>query len=1037
LRFYSVSRLRDMAAKVFGTRHGDLWDGLKTIFAKLSVEGCPALALPALNSFLWEPKATWALNDSAFPNARLLSVIRNLTFISEGRSRQRIDYRNIGAEEIGGIYENIIGLSPVLDIDSFTFRLGEGAFSERDQTASHYTPTSLVDELLNSVLDPVLDRACKNKDPEASILALKVCDRACGSGHFLVAAAKRIAKRLSSVRTGEVEPSPEDVQEALRDVIARCAYGVDSNPTAVELCKFSLWLESMDYGRPLSFLENRIKCGNSLLGGTPAAIALGIPDEAFTALTGDERAVVSALKKQNKREREDSEQGQGQLFGEVIWVGWVNIRKGVEHVIAIDDDEIGQIHQKQAEYQRLLVSDSYRNQRLIADAWCAAFVLPRIKGAPAITTSIFEEIKNDPSSCPKALREEVDRLATEYEFFHWYLEFPEVYSLPRDGEEAENNLCGWNGGFDVNIGNPPWDRVKLQEKEWFSERVPEIAMASNASKRKSLIDVLKTEQPYLHEQFEHALRRADCESHLLRASGLYPLCGRGDINLYTVFTEANRIHLRPGGRMGLVIPAGIASDDTTKFFFRDIVEKRSLVSLFGFENEERLFPGTDHRVTFCLLTLASEGEGPEFTDFIFYARQTTALKDDQRRFSLKAGDFRLLNPNTYTCPIFRLSKDAELTKFVYRRVPILIKDGPPEENPWAIRFQTMFHMANDSRFFRNRMQLQEDGWALEGNVFARGEERYLPLFEAKMIHHFNHRYSTYQGASQAQLNVGSLPRPSVDQMQDPYFGVMPSDWVPRVEMEDRIGPNWKRNWLLAFRDIARTTDERTVIASIVPRLPLGHKAPIVYTGIEDISLTALLQANLTSLACDYCARQKIGGTSLTYFYFKQLPVLAPKTYVQPCVWSAVARTLKEWLLPRVVELTYTAWDLKQFAEECGYNGPPFRWDPERRFLVRCELDAAFFNLYLGTPEDWQKEPESLTRPFPAPRIAVEHIIETFPIVKRKDEKQFGRYRTKETILNIYDRIATAIAGGPPFETLLDPPPADQSVTHSPDLPRCN
>lgn len=1030
LRFYSVSRLRDIATKVFGTRHGDMWEGLKTIFAKLSVEGCPALALPALNSFLWDSGATWGLNASALSNTRLLSVIRNLAFINEGKSRQRIDYRNIGAEEIGGIYENIIALSPILDLDSFTFSLGEGGFSERDETASHYTPTSLVDELLNSALDPVLDRACKQKDPQTAILALKVCDRACGSGHFLVAAAKRIAKRLATVRSGEVEPSPGEVQRALRDVIAHCIYGVDSNPTAVELCKFSLWLESMDYGRPLSFLENRIKCGNSLLGATPATIAAGIPDEAFAALVGDNKAVVSALKKQNKKERRELEQGQQSLFGEVIWIGWVNIREGVEKIIAIDDDEIDHIHQKQAEYDLLLVSDSYRNQKLIADAWCSAFVLPRIKGAPAITAATFEEIKNNPGSCPDLLREEIDRLADEYQFFHWHLEFPDVYSLPKEGEKPENILCRWHDGFDVNIGNPPWDRVKLQEKEWFAERVPEIAAASNASKRKQMIESLKQEQPFLFEDFQQALRRADGESHLLRENGLYPLCGRGDINLYTVFTEANRSHLGPGGRMGLVIPAGIASDDTTKFFFRDVVEKRSLVSLLGFENEERLFPGVHHATKFCLLTLASDGQGPELCEFIYYARQVIALRDEQRRFSLAAKDFHLLNPNTLTCPIFRSRRDAELTKFIYRRVPIFIKESKPEENPWGARFGTLFHMANDSHLFRNRDQLQANGWTLSGNVFARSGKRYLPLVEGKMIHHFDHRFSTYEGASQAQFNLGSLPAPSLAQKQDPFFCVMPSDWLPSDEMEDHIGSNWQRNWLLAFRDITNTTNERTLIATIVPRLPLGNKAPIVYTSIEDISLTALLQANLASLCCDYCARQKIGGTSLTYFYFKQLPILPPRTYAQPCVWSGVARILKGWLLPRVIELTYTAWDLKHFAEDCGYDGPPFRWDRERRFLLCCELDAAFFYLYLGTPEDWQKEPDSLTSLFPAPRNAVEYIMDTFPIVKRTDEKQFGSYRTKETILDIYDRMATAIAGGPPFDTLLDPPPADPSVAHS-------
>jgi hypothetical protein len=1032
LNFYSASRLREMATKVFGTRHADLWEGLKTVFSKLSIEGCPALALPALNSFLWDTKATSALNDAALSNMRLLSAIRNLAYITEGSVRQKVDYRNIDAEEIGGIYENIIALSPVLDIESSTFTLGEGAFSERDQTASHYTPTGLVDELLNSALDPVVDRACKEADPAKAILALKVCDRACGSGHFLVAAAKRIAKRLATIRTGEAEPSPEHIQKALRDVIAHCIYGVDLNATAVELCKFSLWLESMDHGRPLSFLENRIKSGNSLLGATPGAITAGVPDEAFAVLNGDDKAVVAALKKQNRKERADIEQGQESLFGEVIWIGWVDVRKGAEKITAIDDDEIGHIQQKQAEYERLLVSDSYRNQKLIADAWCAAFTLPRIKGAPAITAATFEEIKNDPSSCPEALRQEIDRVAAEYEFFHWHIEFPEVYSLPKDGETAENSLCCWNGGFDVNLGNPPWDRVKLQEKEWFSERVPEIASAPNASKRKQLIDMLKTEHPYLHGQFEHALRRADGESHLLRTSGLYPLCGRGDINLYTVFAEANRRHIGPCGRIGLVIPAGIASDDTTKFFFRDIVEKRSLVSLFGFENEERLFPKVHHAMKFCLLTLASDGDGPEFCEFIYYARQAAALRDDQRRFSLTAKDFLLLNPNTRTCPVFRLRMDAELTKSVYRRLPILVREGPPEENAWAIGFETMFHMANDSRLFRSRDQLEAQGWTITGNIFSRSSEEYLPLFEAKMIHHFNHRYSTYEGASPAQLNVGSLPTPSLEQKQDPHFTVIPSDWVAAAEIENRPGRSRQRNWLLIFRDITNTSNERTVISTIIPRAAVGHTAPLIQTGNDNALLAANLQANLTSFCLDYCARQKIGGTHLTYGYLQQLPILPPDTYSQACAWSIASRTLTQWLLPRILELTYTAWDLQPFAQHCGYQGPPFRWNAERRFLLRCELDAAFFHLYLGTPEDWQKGPESLTRLLPTARSAVEHIMETFPIVKGKDEKQFERYRTKDTILDIYDRMAMAIAQGPLFETLLDPPPADRSIAHAED-----
>ena len=1028
-RFYSVARLRRLAERRAGTQHPDLWRGLTLVFEKLDT-GCEELALPALGSFLWSREATTEIAVCELANRDLLKAINSLAFTVDGRVRRMVDYKNLGSEELGSIYEALLELHPQLNVDASTFGLSTAAGNERKTTGSYYTPTSLVNCLLDSALDPVLDDACKKPNPEQAILALKICDPATGSGHFLIAAAHRLAKRLAAVLTGDDEPSPEATRTALRNVIGRCLYGVDVNPMAVELCKVSLWMEALEPGKPLSFLDHRIKVGNSLMGATPVGISLGIPDEAFSVLTGDEKTVVSALKKRNKRERTDIEQGQQSLFGEIFWIGWAEVRKGAEKIIAINDDEIGHIYQKQAEYHRLLLSDSYRNQKLVADAWCAAFVLSRIMGAPAITALTFEEIKNNPDACPADLQEKIARLTTEYRFFHWHIEFPEIYSLPKGGENAENRLYGWNGGFDTTLGNPPWDRVKLQEKEWFSGCVPEIANAPNASKRKQMIEALKQEQPFLFEQFQQALRHSDGESHFLRDSDLYPLCGRGDINLYAIFAEANRGHLATDGRVGLVIPTNIATDDTTKLFFRDVVDKRSLVSLLGFENEERVFPSVHHATKFCLLTLAGEGKGPASADFIFYARQAMALKDEHRRFFLNARDFHLLNPNTRTCPIFRSHKDAELTKLIYRRVPILIKEGPPQENKWDIRLDRMFDMANDSHFFRSQSQLEDDGWVLEGNVFTRGAERYVPLFEAKMIHHYNHRYSTYHGASLAQRNVGSLPTASVYQLQDPYFVAMPSDWLPAAEMEDRLGPSWQRNWLLGWRDITNATNERTLISAIIPLSAVGDTYLLIFPENQSPKTTTCLVACLNSFIVDYSSRQKLGGLHLKYHVFKQLPVVGPGTFRDAYPILSEKSPWEVWIASRVLELTYTAWGLEKFANNCGYNGPPFLWDGERRFLLRSELDAAFFHLYLGTPKDWQKEPESLTSLFPTARSAVEYIMETFPIVKKNDVKAHRRYRTKDTILEIYDEMAEADRTGVPYRTRLDPPPADPSVAHS-------
>ncbi len=188
-------------------------------------------------------------------------------------------------------------------------------------------------------------------------------------------------------------------------------------------------------------------------------------------------------------------------------------------------------------------------------------------------------------------------------------------------------------------------------------------------------------------------------------------------------------------------------------------------------------------------------------------------------------------------------------------------------------------------------------------------------------------------------------------------------------------------------------------------------------------------------------RLKFQGLSLAFFYLKQLPIFPPNAYFQPCLWSEPRLKLQSWLLPRVLELTYTAWDLEEFARDCGWDGPPFRWDEDRRFLLRCELDAAFFHLYLPVEanDDWRpadgETAEGLARlkaSFPTPRHAVAYIMDTFPIVRRKDEAKYdGNYRTKRLILEVYDAMHESIRTGQPYQTLLDPPPADPRCCHPP------
>ena len=305
--FYSIGRLRDLTLHRAGTPHPDLWQVFQLITRFLgSDSGCPELALPALGSFLWSPEATPDLNDCLISNRHFLEAVHALAFIRDGNVRRAIDYKNLGSEELGSVYESLLELHPIVNADAGTFELKTAAGHERKTSGSYYTHDSLVQSLLDSALEPVIAETIKGKEGAAAaeaLLKLKICDLAVGSGHFLIAAAHRLARRVAAARTGEEEPSPEATRSALREVIGRCLYGVDINPMAAELCRVSLWLEALEPGKPLSFLDHHIRVGNSLLGATPELIAQGIPDDAFKPIEGDDKNACSVLKKRNKAER--------------------------------------------------------------------------------------------------------------------------------------------------------------------------------------------------------------------------------------------------------------------------------------------------------------------------------------------------------------------------------------------------------------------------------------------------------------------------------------------------------------------------------------------------------------------------------------------------------------------------------------------------------------------------------------------------------------------------------------------------------------
>jgi len=1022
---YSINRLkRLLEIRSSWTAHDDLWLGLRTTFELFRDEKLGQyLSVPPLNGDLFNGAEMTSLDNSSLTNRELLNALWHIGMYREDERSpwHRINYAALDVEELGSVYESLLEFHPVFSDKDGELRFDLVYGTERKSTGSYYTPPELVQELIKSALVPVMEerlkRAKSNEYKEDALLSIRVLDPACGSGHFLLAAARRLGKELAKIRTGEDEPTPESLRLAVRDVITHCIYGVDKNPLAVDLCKVALWIEGHTKDRPLTFLDHRIRCGDSLVGVMDFNVLKGgIPDDAFAPVEGDDKSVARALKKRNKQERE----GQRNLPFETA----KELRDLGDHLrilSQIPDDTPDNIRKKAEAYKKIhsLGTNWWRDQTA-CNLWTAAFFVelaPENERENRIPTHEVLVSYLDSGAADARTTGYSWLLAQRQAFFHWPLEFPEVFV---------------QGGFDIVIGNPPWERIKLQEEEFFATRDSEIAQAPNKAARSRLIKELKEKNPKLWQEYQDALHGADALSKFLRVSGRFALTARGDINTYSVFAEAESSLINPNGRVGIVVPTGIATDDTNKYFFANLVEKEKLASLYDFENRDALFPGVHRSYKFSLLTISNKPV--KKSDFAFFLLRSEHLNDDRRRFTLTAEDFSRLNPNTRTCPIFRTKIDAEITRKIYERVPVLINEQTGE-NPWGVKFLAMFHMANDSHLFRTQQQLESDGLRLWGNRYVKGDEVWLPLYEAKMISYYDHRSGTYEGV--ACRSSVQLASPTNDQYKNPKFVIQPWYWVAEDEVISRLehrGRNgnliskWERQWFIAFRNIARSTDERTAIFSMIPLVGVGNSSPLLLLSGKTNSLVGCLIGNLSSIVFDWVARQKIAGVNMNFFYIEQFPILPPGTYNEK---NGI------FFSPRVIELIYSSWDIKPFADdiwrdadneikaaiskqweenraqtgghswdppewaevsEDGIPLPPFKWDENRRAILRAELDAYYAKLYGLTRDELRYilDPQDIYGPdFPG---------ETFRVLKEKELREFSEYWTKRLVLEAWDSI---------------------------------
>jgi len=1062
---YSISTLRDKARqRRHYDHHTDAWDLLGVTFDGYA-NGQPLLAQPALGG-LFAPDQCEDLSNSQIENRYLYSALFNLCYFEHKGILARINYRDMDTEEFGSVYESLLELIPQLHTEGqwrFSF-IGdaedEAAASghSRKLTGSYYTPDSLVQELIKSALEPVIkDRLQTNpQSPREALLGITVCDPACGSGHFLLAAARRLATELAQIDAGSDQATESHFRHALRDVVRHCIYGVDLNPMAVELCKTGLWLESIEPGKPLSFLDAHIQCGNALVGVLESKqLEQGIPGDAYKALSGDDKKVCAGLKKQNTQ------------AGKKLAISLRMVPQTFNEMESMPEDTVEQVEAKRKAFTQAQAGQTYQNDRLKEDLFTAAFFAPKTEEtASQVPTNSHLRLIAEGQPLPEPVLEITRELTRTHRFLHWPLAFPQIF-----GEDSP-------GGFDVVLGNPPWERIKLQEQEFFASRAPEIAAAKNSAARGEMIAGLaESDSPNmrnLHRKFLAAKQNAEGSSAFARLSGRFPLTGRGDVNLYALFAEHFAKSINPGGRSGVIVPTGIATDDSTKFFFGWLADEKRLASLFDFENREAIFDGVHRSYKFCLLTM---GKGLSAADLSFFLTQTTQLPDPRRHFTLTPEEFALINPNTKTCPVFRAQKDAEITKKMYRAAPVLIReseDDKPDENPWGIRFSRLFDMSTDSRLFKSAKEI--DG----------AQCSFLRLYEAKMVHHYDHRWATYELEGESSRDC------TQEEKKNPGYQSRPRYWVPETEVTLRTAQapkavldackkediqalnealtywlagyflsqsdtdsalallneepqstsgdmfdsglnqkaqaaletsqqyplnNQEQRWLksaladgeeiwplvwtllkerrpkylLGWRDICRSTDERTVIAGVIPLSAVGDTFLLMFPKVERTELVGCLLADQCSLPHDFVARQKIGGTHLKYNMKRQIVTLPPEAYSQDNI---------EFIRNRVLELVYTAHDLKPFAEDLGYAGDPFPFHPPRRHQLQCELDAYYAKLYGLTRDELRYVLD------PSDLMGEEYPSETFRVLKKNEIREFGEYRTQRLVLEAWDRLET-------------------------------
>jgi len=975
---YSINALREKAnlGNYSQDEEKDLWEGLRITF-RLIADGYLFQNGDKINAFggqLFSDRKIKTLIQLSLKNKYLLDAIYGLSYFKLDKLVNRINYANLAIDELGSVYESLLDYEPKIALDSCQLgnrHINKGEFyldgrgSDRKTTGSYYTDSRLVAQLIESALIPVIDKAIASKtipaEKAAALLDLKIADIACGSGAFLCAALEKMGERLALIRMGDEErPTDEQLRESKRDVLLKCIYGVDLNPMAIELAKFSLWITASLPDMPLSFLDHKLKCGNSLIGATPALIKKGIPEEAYKPTGSDNPEICAKLKKKVKKQLETLSMVNEPTAQYTMHLGKADgneLLRLREKLNSRKQEFSADVEEAEEEYRHLEKTERQFKEWLMADVWTATFFIEKtshdLDKYP--TNATLENLReNQPVS--EELIKKIMQLAKENHFFHFHLEFPEIFE---------------NGGFNCLLGNPPWEQVQLEEEEWFSGKDNDIADTKNAAKRTQKIEKLVETNLDLYKSYKIALDVSNKTANYIKLSGTYKFSTFGWLNTYLVFTERADQILSTRGYCGIIIPSGILSDKNSMPLFHYLLRNGKIAEAIDYINTKGIFPSIDGRTKFCTFTFTGLLDKFYNTKMSFYNNEINLLKIANRQIMVNFDSLNKISPNTKNCLTVSSDDEYQLIYKIYKNSKIICKDD--EENEFVSK--QMFNISDKADQF---VILNEDikNQIINNKIVTDGEARFYGVYESKFIHQFDHRFSTFKDSNSEDIASGNSAYVTENNKSIRIYSIYCRYYISK-ELTERFynKHDYSFDAVIATRMISSPTNERTLIGSFVPKLAFSNSANLIL-GKDKDSLVILL-ANINSFACDFVCRRRMGGINLNLWNLNQLPIIDQ---------SSISNKTKEKIIENTVRLSNTSDDLKDFFNDYSIIREA-GWNKNQRFQLQCELDAIFFQLYLLNKDD------------------IEIILETFPSIKKKDEEKYMSFRTKETILQLYDEFS--------------------------------